>query len=306
MRNELLPPYLRKCRFVAALAIAPDGTVLDCNDGLRDMLKMGGGLAGRPLESLFFPDQPGLLEKIGRETSLGTSMEILLQDSDGSPISMDFHVETLDGGSTVLLAPVKTAQEETLAKLSSLNLEMGNLALELTRKNRELEEANAVITRLMNTDPLTGVANRRHFEEVAEKAMAFSRRQSLPLSLIMADIDYFKEFNDRCGHALGDEILAAFARMLFRSCRFEDTVARYGGEEFLALLPGTPLVPARAIAERLRENTEKLSIAGLEEGIRASFGVTEFLADETLEEFIARADQALYRAKSRGRNRVEG
>ena len=306
MRNELLPPYLRKCRFVAALAVAPDGTVLDCNDALRDMLKMGGGLAGRPLESLFFPDQPGLLERIGREASLGTNVGILLQDSDGSPISMDFHLEALDAGARILLAPVRTAQEETLTKLSSLNLEMGNLALELTRKNRELEEANSVITRLMNTDPLTGIANRRHFEEVAEKAMAFSRRQSLPLSLIMADVDHFKEFNDRCGHAMGDEILAAFARMLFRSCRFEDTVARYGGEEFLALLPGTPLVPARAIAERLRENTERLSIAGLDEGIRASFGVTEFLADETLEEFIARADQALYRAKSRGRNRVEG
>ena len=292
MRNELLPPYLRKCRFVAALAVAPDGTVLDCNDALRDMLKMGGGLAGRPLESLFFPDQPGLLEKIGREASLGTNVGILLQDSDGSPISMDFHLEALEGGARILLAPVETAQEETLAKLSSLN--------------RELEEANSVITRLMNTDPLTGIANRRHFEEVAEKAMAFSRRQSLPLSLIMADVDHFKEFNDRCGRTLGDEILAAFARMLFRSCRFEDTVARYGGEEFLALLPGTPLVPARAIAERLRENTEKLSIEGLDEGIRASFGVTEFLADETLEEFIARADQALHRAKSRGRNRVEG
>jgi diguanylate cyclase (GGDEF)-like protein len=306
VRNDSLPTCLRKCRFVAALAVAPDGTVLDCNDTIRNLLKMEEGLLGRPLESLFFPGQAGLFETIGREASLGTSMEILLQATDGSPISMDFHVDTLEEGARVLLAPVKTAQEETLARLSSLNLEMGNLALELTRKNRELEEANAVITRLMNTDPLTGVANRRHFEEVAEKAMAFSRRQSLPLSLIMADIDYFKEFNDRCGHTLGDEILAAFARMLFRSCRFEDTVARYGGEEFLALLPGTPLVPARAIAERLRENTEKLSIAGLEEGIRASFGVTEFLADETLEEFIARADQALYRAKSRGRNRVEG
>jgi diguanylate cyclase (GGDEF)-like protein len=292
VRNELLPPYLRKCRFVAALAVAPGGTVLDCNDALGDLLKMGGGLAGRPLESLFFPDQPGLMEKIRQDVSLGKEIGILLQDKDGNRISLDFHLEALGEGARILLAPVRTAQEETLTKLSSLE--------------RELEEANAVITRLMNTDPLTGVANRRHFEEVAEKAMAFSRRQSLPLSLIMADIDHFKEFNDRCGHAMGDEILAAFARMLFRSCRFEDTVARYGGEEFLALLPGTPLVPARAIAERLRENTEKLSIAGLEEGIRASFGVTEFLADETLEEFIARADQALYRAKSRGRNRVEG
>jgi diguanylate cyclase (GGDEF)-like protein len=306
MTNEFLPPYLHKCRFVAALAVAPDGTVLDCNDAFRDMLKMREGLSGRPLESLLFPGQPGLLEKIGPEASPGTNVGILLQDSGGNRVSMDFQLETMDGGSRVLLAPIRTASEETLTKLSSLNIEMGNLALELTRKNRELEEANAVITRLMNTDPLTGVANRRHFEEVAEKAMAFSRRQSLPLSLIMADIDYFKEFNDRCGHAMGDEILAAFARMLFRSCRFEDTVARYGGEEFLALLPGTPLVPARAIAERLRENTEKLSISGLEEGIRASFGVTEFLADETLPEFISRADQALYRAKSRGRNRVEG
>ncbi len=157
MRNELLPPYLRKCRFVAVLAVAQDGTVLDCNDALRDMLKMGGGLAGRPLESLFFPDQPGLLERIGREASLGTNVGILLQDSDGSPISMDFHLEALDAGARILpRTGEKNRKEEPLTKLSSLKLEMGNWPSIDDGKTAKLEEANSVITRLMNTDPLTG------------------------------------------------------------------------------------------------------------------------------------------------------
>lgn len=298
MSREVLPLCLRECDFVAALALNPDGTVLDCNDALRNLLKTGDDLVGRPLEGFLFPGQAGLPEKIAQGISPGKRSGILLRASDGSPVALDFRRGTLEGGPGVLLiAPVRPAEEEDA---------LANLSGELARKHLELEEANAVITRLMNTDPLTGIANRRHFEDVAERAMAFSRRKSLPLSLVMADIDHFGTFNDLHGRTAGDEALSAFARMIFDSCRFEDTVARYGGGEFLALLPGTPLVPARAIAERLRENTEKITIEGVNEGIRASFGVTEFLADETLEEMIARAELALRKAKSRGRNRVEG
>jgi len=299
MNSELLPSCFRGCESVAAAALARDGTILDCNGALGEILKLAEHPIGRPFRELLFPGQSNPLEGGNPPTREGECQPLLLRTSDGIPVSLDGCFGQ-DGETVLFFAPVRPAGEEGMAS------RMAALATELAKKNRELEEANAVITRLMNTDPLTGVANRRHFETVSQKALSFSRRQSIPLSLIMADIDHFKQFNDRYGHALGDEVLVAFAQMLFRSCRFEDTVCRYGGEEFLVLLPGTPLVPARAIAERLRENTERIALPGLEEGIRASFGVAEFLADETLEELVERADKALYRAKSRGKNRVEG
>ncbi len=306
MKSEFLPSSLSECDFIVGLALSAEGTIIECNKAFPDLLKLGESPVGRPLSLFLLPGQDALLERIRTGPAAPEKTAVLLSASDGTTVSLDAY---LGGGPerTLLFAPIGAPQEESLvARMSLLNLETARLAGELARKNHELEEANATITRLMNTDPLTGIANRRQFVSVAEKALAFSRRQGIPMSLIMADIDHFKQFNDRFGHAMGDEVLVAFAQMLFNSCRFEDTVCRYGGEEFLVLLPGTPLVPSRAIAERLRENTEKLAIPGLEEGIRASFGVTEFLADETLEDFIARTDKALYKAKSRGRNRVEG
>lgn len=306
MKSESLPPSLSDCDFIVGLVLAADGTILECNKAFQNLMKVEESPVGRPLSIFLSPDQPALLERIKTGSPAPERATVRLAASDETAVSLD---ACLGGepGKTLLFAPVRTPQEESLvAKMSLLNLEMARLAGELTKKNRELEEANGIITRLMNTDPLTGIANRRQFEDVAGKALAFSRRQGIPLSLIMADIDHFKQFNDRFGHAMGDEVLVAFAQMLSRSCRFEDTVCRYGGEEFLVLLPGTPLVPTRFIAERLRENTEKLAIPGLEEGVRASFGVAEFLADETLEELISRTDKALYKAKSRGRNSVEG
>lgn len=299
MTGTVLPSCLRHCGCIAAAVLAPDGRILDCNGALQEILKIEEPPIGRPIGEFLFHGQPGLLEEGFPSPSEGSCRSLLLEASDGTPVSLDVCFGQ-EGENLLLCGPVGLPREEGLASRLAV------LAAELAKKNRELEEANALITRLMNTDPLTGIANRRQFETVAEKALSFSRRQNIPLSLIMADIDHFKQFNDRFGHALGDEVLVAFARMLFRSCRFEDTVCRYGGEEFLVLLPGATLADARAIAERLRENTGQISIPGLEERIRASFGVAEFLADETLEELISRTDKALYKAKAKGRNRVEG
>ncbi len=298
--------WLRDCDFLVALALDPDGKILDASRSFNLFLDLEENPVGQPLGSFLFNPQPDLSETLAGADAAGGSRNLVFRSGEDKAVPMEFSVRR-DGRITVLLSVTGTNHEEDVVrKMSALNLEMANLTRELTKKNRDLEEANETITRLMNTDPLTGVSNRRYFEETAAKTLAFSRRQGIPLSLVMADIDHFKQFNDRYGHTVGDEVLVAFASMLSHSCRIEDTVVRYGGEEFLVLLPGTTLLQARLIAERLREKTELLSLPGVEEGIRSSFGVTEFLADETLEEFIERVDQALYRAKSRGRNRVEG
>jgi diguanylate cyclase (GGDEF)-like protein len=167
-----------------------------------------------------------------------------------------------------------------------------------------LEKAQVQIITMMRSDALTGLANRRFFLEILDKAMSFAARHQQPLSLIMADLDYFKSINDTFGHDGGDRVLKAFARLLTDSVRKEDLPARYGGEEFMLLLPGTDLKEATALAQRIRLTQENLTVSGITRQITASFGGTQFLAGDTAEAFIKRVDEALYEAKALGRNQV--
>ena len=163
---------------------------------------------------------------------------------------------------------------------------------------------------LAATDPLTGVLNRRAFMERLEQEIERSRRGNTPLSLIMADIDYFKRVNDRYGHQVGDLVLQRFADQLTTSLRAYDFTARYGGEEFTVCLPHTTIHQSRSVAERLRKRVEEMEIV-FPDGSRsiritASFGVASFLPEpqESIDSIIKRADEAMYRAKNEGRNRV--
>lgn len=156
------------------------------------------------------------------------------------------------------------------------------------------------------TDPLTGLPNRRGFLEASDNALARSRRSKRPVSVALADLDHFKRINDTLGHAAGDDVLRAVASTLRSSLRAQDTVARWGGEEFILLLPDTGADGAARAAE-----TARLKVAALSVGTKAgsvsvtlSLGVAEHRLDRTLEETIALADEALYRAKEAGRDRV--
>jgi len=169
---------------------------------------------------------------------------------------------------------------------------------------RNQQQGHARIMTLMNTDSLTGLANRRFFTLLLEKAVSFARRHDQALSLIMADLDKFKAVNDTYGHEAGDRVLTAFAHLLEASIRTEDLAARFGGEEFILILPGTPLKEATILAERLRGGLEKLEISAVRSGVTASFGVTQFRPDDTFETLLKRVDDALYATKAAGRNRV--
>jgi two-component system, cell cycle response regulator len=166
------------------------------------------------------------------------------------------------------------------------------------------------ILNLAATDPLTGVLNRRAFMERLEQEIERSRRGNTPISLIMADIDYFKRVNDRYGHQTGDIVLQRFVDQLTTSLRAYDFTARYGGEEFFVCLPGADGSQAGSVAERLRKRVEEMEIV-FPDGSRsiritASFGVACFLLEsqESIDSLIKRADEAMYRAKNEGRNRV--
>jgi diguanylate cyclase (GGDEF)-like protein len=157
-------------------------------------------------------------------------------------------------------------------------------------------------------DPLTGLLNRRGFGEQAPKAFATARRAALPLSLVMSDIDRFKDINDDFGHAVGDLALQHFSAMLQQHRRTEDIVARMGGEEFALVLPGTELADAIALAESLctRIETSPLEIDGRPLRMTASFGVSTISERDTcVADIVVRADRALYRSKRSGRNRVD-
>jgi diguanylate cyclase (GGDEF)-like protein len=158
-----------------------------------------------------------------------------------------------------------------------------------------------------NTDGRTGLTNSRAFDETVERILA-NRGDREPLAILMLDIDQFKEFNDRHGHPAGDEALRAFAHLLRACIREQDIAARYGGEEFAVCLPGTPAGAAQEVAERIRERTEStiLPLApGLTGHLTVSIGVANAPADGTERLTLLKvADDALYRAKLAGRNRV--
>ncbi len=156
-------------------------------------------------------------------------------------------------------------------------------------------------------DGLTGLFNRTHAGEVLDTELRRARRSQSPLSLIMFDLDHFKEINDRHGHLCGDAVLAAVGGRMREVLRGSDVKCRYGGEEFLVLLPDTPLDGARRVAESLRRELAALPIRWNDGDIMitASFGVTTALPSEiSADAFIGRADAALYRAKDQGRNCV--
>ncbi|HUP62528.1 MAG TPA: two-component regulator propeller domain-containing protein [Thermoanaerobaculia bacterium] len=191
------------------------------------------------------------------------------------------------------------------------NEELAHLARELEDTNRQLAVANERLRGLSYVDGLTGVANRRRFDEALEEACAAASNQGSPLSLVLIDLDHFKRLNDSQGHQLGDEALRTVAALLTdRAESRGGLVARFGGEEFAWLLPGVSLDAAKAEAEAFRIKVRETAIRhdASESGVvTASLGVSSSGGTTTLTplSLVAAADAALYLAKSRGRDRVE-
>jgi diguanylate cyclase (GGDEF)-like protein len=176
----------------------------------------------------------------------------------------------------------------------------------------ELAEANARLKQQSLIDGLTGVDNRRSFDDSVARLHGTAMREHQPFGLIFIDIDYFKLYNDTYGHILGDECLKLVAESIKASLkRTGDTVARYGGEEFVVLLPGTGIEGTEFAAEKIRENVEALRLAHsastASEYVTISLGVAAVVPERagTVSLVIDMADKALYRAKEQGRNRVE-
>ena len=193
----------------------------------------------------------------------------------------------------------------------SLVVEKGRLYADVLRAKADLEEANRTLSRVALLDGLTGVPNRRAMDEMLENAWRRAIRSRTPVSLILIDIDHFKDFNDTFGHVAGDRCLALVASEMRGALRRpDDFLARYGGEEFLAFPASAPVGAALGLAERLRLLVEQLAVdipsSSEKARVTISAGVAglDSVTEDSVTDLIASADRALYSAKASGRNRV--
>lgn len=183
---------------------------------------------------------------------------------------------------------------------------ISNLRLKVSEKNKTLASARKKVEELARHDTLTGVMNRRALMECLQSMIQNVRRKPFPFSVAFVDLDHFKQVNDSCGHRLGDDVLKIFANIFRESVRTTDHIARYGGDEFVVVLVDTTENAASVVLERMRENVARYDwmALGLNLNLSTSIGIASFQPDDTIEKMLARADGALYAAKSAGRNCV--
>ena len=245
------------------------------------------------------PDSDGIeiCRRVKAEARFDARRVIMLSGYD----SLDARVEALNlGADDYITKPFHPAEVLARVNASRRVVEMQQQLVEMAR---QLEE-------LSGRDDLTGVFNRRHFRRTVARAFDHCRRYKRPLSVAIIDVDHFKNVNDCFGHQAGDTVLAEVAKRFMRSVRSSDYLARYGGEEFVVILPETQLGDAVTFSEKLRAAIASAPVPiadGEELPLTVSVGAASLSHSEfsSAAEMIRAADQALYRAKRNGRNRVE-
>jgi len=249
-------------------------------------------------------DGPQLCQRIKADPQLRYSYFILISARG----RMGDRVGGLETGADEYL--VKPCPDEELIARLQAGLRLVRLQQELIHLQEELAEKNRILERLAITDPLTGLYNRRYFLEILGAEIYRSHRYRHPLTLMMCDIDDFKRINDAYGHQAGDEVLCQMSALFRSNMRTSDMVARYGGEEFVIVLPESDLSGGMVVAERIRSEIagHPFILPGLLSPIQVtvSFGIAEWhnSRHSSLSALIKDVDEALYRAKRSGKNRV--
>ncbi|MGE7984849.1 diguanylate cyclase [Lysinibacillus fusiformis] len=194
-----------------------------------------------------------------------------------------------------LLEAAYQEKEQALANLEQIHVE-------IEQQQAKLLAVNATLVELSETDKLTGLKNRRFFQDKLEHQLSGFYETAKPFSLCILDIDHFKKVNDTFGHQVGDDVLAQLAQILTQRARKEDTVARYGGEEFVMILPETEIVAAKELGEQIRK------IVALDHWpagqVTISIGMATVTSEDTVTTLLKNADDALYASKKNGRNQV--
>ncbi|MEO5336433.1 MAG: diguanylate cyclase [Magnetospirillum sp. WYHS-4] len=281
----------------------------------------------RSLEGTITKARPVVDEAMARVVEGGGNGEIQAQVEAGlngqSKIieSLNTFVKVVEDSSLREAAAASRAVEQTQRKMMGLSTGAVILAIVIgifvvareSRTTRELAANRDMLAKLSTTDALTGIANRRRFDEVFELEWTRAMRSGAPLSLILIDVDHFKWYNDEYGHAMGDQCLAAVAKaMSALVVRATDLAARYGGEEFACVLSNTDNAGALVVAEKIREAVAALEVehkkSSAADHVTISIGVATVRPSkmDNPKDFFERADQCLYKAKESGRNRVVG
>ncbi len=303
-----LSRWLNESDTVFALLLHPDGSIRLRNRAAKRMFPSHPGPNSdlRIWEFIVTSEAESFARRLSYpEARKDGSFRLNVSAGEDYPITVEVSLMDCPGGFLMLGAVEEAHALRLQAERQMLTNQLATMARELARKNKELEAANRSIEHSARTDALTGLSNRRTLDELLARELSRANRQHQPLTLILADIDYFKRINDIYGHVVGDHVLSALGRVFGSQVRTYDIAARYGGEEFALLFPGTALPEGMAIAERLRRQAGNIQVPDGPERITVSFGVAALIENESAETFIARTDAALYRAKNGGRNRVE-
>ncbi len=226
----------------------------------------------------------------------------------GELVNYEIRLRTKTGKNIIGLCSVKYIQighKDYLLTMINDITEIRTMQKAMEEKNRQLEKLNHMLVTQAVTDDLTGLYNHRYIFASLEKEIDRAERYQQLLTIIMLDIDHFKEVNDKFGHPVGDKVLATVAAIIRSNLREVDIVGRFGGDEFMIILPHTGVAEGQIVAERIRYEVEKCPFTSQNIRITASIGVCEYIGGEELDQLVTRVDELLYSAKNRGRNRTE-
>jgi diguanylate cyclase (GGDEF)-like protein len=293
---------------VFALLLAPDGTIRERSRGSNRIFPLDParnfGLS--IWDYLVSSESENLRQRLsdsGRQCDGCLLMNLV--DGQQSPITLEVELVQCNGAILLLATQESRLDSHLRSEIHQLTNDLSMMVREGAQKNRELKAANETVAQLARTDPLTGLANRRTLDEALQREIARAERSVERLSVIIADLDHFKSVNDQYGHLAGDQVLVHTAAVFGSQLRPYDVAARFGGEEFVLLLPGTSMDSAITVAERIRKDVAESKVPECPRQVTVSLGVASWMAGETPEGFVARADAALSTAKRTGRNRVE-
>ena len=246
---------------------------------------------------------------------LGNTLESFLDATGGFSVRIKDYLEELSKAKTLEeISRIKNAIVKETEKIRDLSISLTQRMKELQEKLtylqervRELERSLEETRKKVLTDPLMGIKNRRALKMRLKEMIGLFKRKGKPFTFLMMDIDHFKKINDTYGHSVGDKVLKAMASVIRKTLREYDELFRYGGEEIAAILPETKIEEGVKVAERIRKAVSSVNFVTRSGKftVTISIGATEVKEGDTEDSIVERADKALYRAKNKGRNRVE-
>ncbi|MEX2214087.1 MAG: diguanylate cyclase [Phycisphaeraceae bacterium] len=272
------------------------------------------------LSDMNLPDGTGL-ELLGKLLARRKDIPVVIVTGEGildnalRAISDGAYDYVVKAGDYLFAIPIVVEKNLAIWKMMRENVrlheQLARTLDEVRVKNDQLEEAVEKLEMMASTDPLTGIANRRAFNQAMERRFAEAMRHDQDLAMIMIDLDGFKVLNDRMGHQAGDVILQRAGRILEANCRRSDLAGRFGGDEFVVLLPETDLNTARVAAERIKDEFEHAAAAMLAHAdppvnVSMSMGIACLRHSQPVnpEQLVGHADEALYKAKATGKTRI--